>query len=176
MVYACFDDKANSALKKIEGLRSALPKSTQLIVESRKNEITLNEFKNVLESFLNQTKDGERVPVLTNFYLPARNLANFIEDMKVIEQKMNLELDLYGSYSSSTYSLRPKFNPEDEDFNKKIITFLRTGAFIVNRQGGALTGGAPEGRLKAAALDGELGKGEEQMYLEIKGILIVMIF
>ena len=170
VVYACFDDKANSALKKIEGLRSALPKSTQLIVESRKNEITLNEFKNVLESFLNQTKDGERVPVLTNFYLPARNLANFIEDMKVIEQKMNLELDLYGSYSSSTYSLRPKFNPEDEDFNKKIITFLRTGAFIVNRQGGALTGGAPEGRLKAAALDGELGKGEEQMYLEIKGI------
>ena len=170
VVFACFDEKVKAVLRKVESLTSALPKTARLIIESRKNENTINEFENALGSFLNQNRGGERVPILTNFYLPARNLANFIEDMKVVEQKMNLKLEIYGSYASSTYSLRPEFNPEDEDFNKKIVAFLRTGAFIIERQGGALTGGAPEGRLKAVAIDGEMKKAEEQLYLEIKGV------
>lgn len=170
VVFAKFDQKNNSCLKKIASIKKVLPKTTQLIIESSKTVPALNEFENSLISFLNQAKTGERVPIVTDFYLPARNLGNFLGDLKILGKSLKLDLAIYGSYSASNYNLRPKFNLEDEDFNKKVLAFLRAGAFIIKRQGGSLTGGTPEGRIKAIVTNTEMSESERNLYLEIKHI------
>ena len=115
-------------------------------------------------------KTGERVPILTGFYLPYENLANFLKDLTVLENKLDLKLELYGSLATSMYNLRPKFNLEDKDFNKKATMFLRAGAFIINRQGGELAGGASEGRLKAVVTNTMFLEPEKNLYTELKEI------
>ncbi|MBQ3413492.1 FAD-binding oxidoreductase [Candidatus Saccharibacteria bacterium] len=170
VVFARFDDRSKACLKKIAGVKKVLPKSTQLIIESPKTEHALNEFENSLISFLNHTHSGERVPLLTDFYLPARNLESFMNDMRILEKSLKLDLALFGSYSTSNYSLRPKFNLTDKDFNKKAVAFLRSGAYVINRQGGSLTGGSPEGRVKAIVTNAEMLESERNLYLAIKAI------
>jgi len=130
----------------------------------------LNEFENALAAYLNSAKSSERVPILTDFYLPARNVSGFLKDLKVLEQKLDLDLALFGSYATSIYSLRPKFNLEDKDFNKKAATFLRAGAYIIDRQDGKLAGGTPEGRLKAVVTNTNMKDAEQILYSEVKRI------
>ena len=130
----------------------------------------LNEFENSLAVYLNASKNSERVPVLTDFYLPAHNLDSFLKDLKVLEQKLDLDLALYGSYATSTYSLRPKFHLDDKDYAKKVATFLRAGAYVIDRQDGKLAGGTPEGRLKAVVTNTEMKDAEQDLYTKIKEI------
>ena len=110
------------------------------------------------------------MPILTDFYLSARNIGGFLKDLKVLEQKLDLDLALFGSYATSTYSLRPKFNLEDENSNKKVATFLRAGAYIIDRQDGKLAGGSPEGRLKAVVTNAEMKDAEQDLYTKIKKV------
>ncbi|MBR0431128.1 FAD-binding oxidoreductase [Candidatus Saccharibacteria bacterium] len=169
-VLASFDEKGNGYLKKIMSLREEFPRNAKFIFESDENRLLLNEFENSLANYLNYVKNGERVPILTDFYLPAWNLNNFLQDLEILKKKLDLELELFGSYSSSIYSLRPKFDLEEAEINKKIMTFLRAGAFIIERQGGELTGGTPEGRLKAVVSNIKMSEPEKNLYLEIKKI------
>ncbi len=170
VVFAKFDDKSNSCIRKISSIRSVLPKNTQLIIDSPKTEASINEFENSLASFIGQVHSGERVPLLTDFYLPAQNLKNFLVDMELLEQNLKLDLALYGSYSASNYSLRPKFKLEDPDFNKKALAFLRIGNYIIERQGGSLAGGTPEGCVKALVTNDSLSENEKKMYLMVKQV------
>ncbi|MBR3323995.1 FAD-binding oxidoreductase [Candidatus Saccharibacteria bacterium] len=170
VVFAKFDDKSKSCIRKIIGIKKVLPKSSQLIAESPKNEAKLDEFENSLLSFLNSTRAGERVPLVTDFYLPAENLAKFLEDLKVLEKSLRLDLALYGSYSASNYSLRPRFKVEDRDFKQKAVAFLRAGSYIINHEGGSITGGLPEGRVKALVTNGAMDKTEKELYATVKQI------
>ena len=90
--------------------------------------------------------------------------------MEVLGKKLDLELSIFGSYANSIYSLRPKFKLDDPDYNKKLTTFLRAGAYIINRQEGILTGGRPEGRLKAIVTNSELLDSKKKLYEGIKEI------
>ena len=49
-----------------------------------------------------------------------------------------------------------------------MATFLRAGAYVINRQNGSLTGGTPEGRLKAVVTNTEMLEPTKNLYLEIK--------
>lgn len=170
VIFASFDEKTNICLRKIIGMQDDFPRTTKFIFEAPENYAILNEFENALPVYLNSVKNGERVPVLTNFFLPARNICSFLKDLKVLEQRLGLDLALFGSYATSTYSLRPKFNLEDDDFNKKVATFLRAGAYIINRQDGKLAGGTPEGRLKAVVTNVEMKDAERDLYTKVKNI------
>jgi len=81
-----------------------------------------------------------------------------------------MELALFGSYSAANYNLRPKFSVSDRDFGKQALTFLRTGAFVVSRQGGAITGGSPEGRVKAIVSNSAMTDEEKKLYSDIKNL------
>ena len=140
------------------------------MLDTPENQLALGEFDNSMASYLSRSKKGERIPVLTDFYLPAINLGNFIKDLRVLGEKLELELDLYGSYSTGIYNLRPRFDPGMEGFNKKVATFLRAGAYIIDRQGGTLTGGTPEGRLKAVVTNDMMLDVAKETYSEIKKI------
>ena len=168
VVFAAFDDKPNSCFKKINSIRKVLPRSTQIITEAKGTKIILDEFENSLANFLNNIRNGERVPLTTDFSLPSDNLASFLNDIKVLEEKFDMNLWLYGSYSGSNYNLRPKFNLTNPTFNRKATTYLKAAAFIIERQGGSLTGGSPEGRVKAIVTNNSLSEKERFLYTEIK--------
>ena len=170
VVYASFSERAGSKLKRILALKEKLPRSTKFVFEKPENRTTLNEFENSLANYLSYVKNGERVPILTDFYLPEENIEDFLKDLEVLGEKLKLDLALYGSLATSIYSLRPKFNLEAEDYNKQATTFLRAGAYIINRQGGELAGGTPEGRLKAVVINDEMPEAEKKLYTDIKQI------
>ena len=170
VVYASFSERAGSRLKKIMTMKDKLPRSTKFIFEKPENRTVLNEFENSLVNYLGYVKNGERVPILTDFYLPPENIVAFLKDLEILQEKLKLDLALYGSYATSIYSLRPKFDLEAEGYSRQATTFLRAGAYIINRQGGKLTGGTPEGRLKAVVTNDEISEPEKKMYDEIKQI------
>lgn len=170
VVFAKFDHKINSCAKKLNDIKKVLPRGSQIIIESEKNKEQLDEFENSLSSFLNQVRVGERVPLAIDFYLPPDNLVKFLDDLTVVEKSLKMDLKLFGSYSSSNYNIRPKFKIDDEDFAKKALAFLRACTFIINRQGGSLTGGLPEGRVKSITTNSSMPEKEKELYLEIKQI------
>lgn len=169
VVMAKFDQN-KKALKKIASLVGVLPNSSQIIIESDKTRAALDEFSNSLLSFLNQIRVGERVPIATDFYIPPENLTNFLNDLVVMEKSLDMELALFGSYATGNYSLRPKFDVEAEDFSKKAVAFLRASNFVIQRQGGSITGGSPEGRIKAIVTNDGMPEFEKNLYLDIKNL------
>lgn len=169
-VLASFDERANGALKKINAMRKNFPRNAKFIIESANSTYTIDELENALTNYLGNIKSGERVPILTDFYLPEWNISNFLNDLEVLHKKLDLDLELYGSYSSSIYNLRPKFDLDEEGFNKKATTFLKAGAYIIERQSGELAGGTPEGRLKAVVTNVSMQEPERIMYTELKKI------
>ena len=170
VVFARFDNNYKSKLRKIASVKKVLPRTSQLIIESPKTTAVLDEFCNSLVSFLNYAKSGERLPLLSDYYLPPQSLSRFMDDLAVLERNLGLELSVFGSYSASNYSIRPKFNLGEEGFTKEAVAFLRAGAYIINRQGGTLAGGSPEGRVKAIVTNRELSEAETNLYLAIKQI------
>ena len=170
VVFTSFSEKINNKLRKLVLIKEKMPRNTKFISESPENRTTLNEFENSLANYLSYVKNGERVPILTDFYLPAYNIEGFLKDLAVLAEKLELDLSLYGSYAASTYSLRPKFDLEAEDYRKRATTFLRAGAYVIGRQGGKLAGGTPEGRLKAVVTKDEMPEARKELYNEIKQI------
>lgn len=170
VVFAKFDDHSKSCLRKIQSIRKVLPKSTQLVIESPEAEAKLDEFENSLISFLNSARSGERVPILTDFYMPSGSLGRFIMDLDLLAKSLKLDLAIYGSYSASNYSLRPKFKVGEKDFSKKAVAFLRAGTYVINREGGSVTGGTPEGRVKALVTNDAMLESETALYRTIKQI------
>lgn len=170
VILAEFDHKYKSAFRKIASVRNVLPKSTRLLIEYNENDPDLNELDNSLVSFANQTQSTKRLPLLVDFFIPPTNLVGFIEDLKILEKSLGMELALYGSYTTNNYSLRPKFNIEDPDFNKKAISFIRAGAYVIKRRNGELAGGAPEGRVKALITNDEMMADQMALYVGIKNI------
>ena len=170
VVLAKFDHRINYCLKKINGMKKTLPRTTQLVVESPDNQSKLDEFENSLTSFLNQVRTGERIPMAIDFYLPPENILKFLDDLTIVEKSLKMELKLFGSYTTSNYNLRPKFNLEDEEFAKKALAFIRACNFIIERQGGSITGGSPEGRVKAIVTNPSMPEKEKALYAEIKDL------
>ncbi len=170
VVFTSFDEKGNVAIKKITAMKEKLPRNTKFIFESAENRTTLGEFENSLVNYLNHVKNAERVPILTDFYLPLYNIQNFLKDLRILEEKLELDLELFGNLETEIFSLRPKFNLEDDEFNKKATTFLRAGAYIISRHGGELAGGTPEGRLKAVVTNIEMPEDERKVYEDLKKI------
>ena len=170
VVSASFDQNNKKCLKKLASMEKFLPRGSQLIIESDKTRKSLNEFDNSLASFLNQIRVGERVPIVTDFYIPPENLVSFINDLTVMEKSLGLELALFGSYLNNNYSLRPKFDLETADFTKKAVAFLRASNFVIQRQGGSIAGGKPEGRIKAMVTNDAMPEFEKNLYTDIKNI------
>lgn len=170
VVFANFDERPSLTIKRLKSMQDKFPRTAKFIYESLNDRPTLNEFENSLGNYLSYVKDGERVPILTNFYLPKENLKNFLDDLKVLEEKLDLKMEIFGSLDTSIYSLRPKFDLEAEDYNKKATMFLRAGAYIIDRQSGTLAGGTPEGRMKAVVTNTTMLKPEINVYTKIKDI------
>lgn len=167
-VYVSFDEKPAKANKLLRRCLNSLPKTANVILDTPENARTLSEFENTLTSFLNLTPNGKRYPILSNFFIPSKNLAPFYNDICLLEKKLKTKLQLFGSFSSSNYSLRPKFPLSDPNLKKHFFTLLKAGNFIIERRGGSLTGGSPEGRVKAIVTNDSLSPEEKKLYQTVK--------
>ena len=105
---------------------------------------------------------------MTDFTIPAKKLGDFVQDIKVLEQSLKMELAIYGSYMTGCYNLRPKFDTLEKDFSKKSVAFMRASGFIIKRQGGKFAGGIPEGRVKALVTNDDLSTEEMALYAGVK--------
>lgn len=170
VVYLSFDEHQSFMMRKVLAKKNSFARTTKFITESPENKYLISEVEHALPSYLNQLRNSERVPVLTDFYLPGGNLVSFIKDLEVLEKKLGLEMSIFGSYNNSIYSLRPKFKLDDPEYNKKFATFLRAGAYVINRQEGILVGGSPEGRVKAIVTNAEMLDSKKKFYSKIKKI------
>ena len=170
VVMVHFGKKARFAMKKIAEIKKTLPRSSRVLIEDEKNKFSFDELENSLTSFLHHNKGKERIPLLTDFYVPPDNLNGLISDFGVLGERLKIDLAFYGSYIDSNYNLRPEFNLADENFGKKVTAFLRAGSYIVKRQNGFVAGGNPEGRIKAIVTNSELTEAEKNLYTTIKNI------
>ncbi len=170
VVYASFDDKSIRANKKIRECISNVPTTSSYIVENEETAPVINEFLNSIESYLNMPTAGDRIPLLSNFYIPNNNFVKFLKDLSILEQKIRLDMPIFGSFSTSNYHVRPRFKMDSDNCEKRVEAFLKAGNLIITRNEGSLTGGSPEGRIKALISNKLMSAEQKSLYKEIKHI------
>lgn len=170
VVLAKFDGKSNAKVRKIEKYGKKMTRSVNVIIENNKTISALNDLESSLVSFTNLTKIDGATPLMVGFSVPGGSIPGLVNDLKVLETSLKLDLALYGSYSASNYNLSPKLNVKSDDFRKQATNFLRTSAYVIKRQGGAIVRGTPEGRVKAIAADSTMTDAEKALYITIKNI------
>lgn len=165
---AGFDDRRFRAARKIQHCKNVLPPGIFSIEETTNNASHFQEFDSAMLSFLNDCGGGERLAVADDVYIPRYRLADFIAGLKQIEEILSLDLSIFGSYSTSNYNVRPEIDYANFEGRRKVVNFLRQYSQLVTECEGSLTGGSPEGRIKALPTSQSLTPAERELYLDIK--------
>ena len=168
LVYASFSDNGRLSQKKVEKCLEFLPKSAHAVTENPKNPANFRDIFNALASYLNDDTDGERAPIISNIYVPADELQNFVYDLHYLEEKFKTPLPLYGSYATSIYSVRPDIKISTDRGRRFVVEFLRDFNTLLKMHYGSLAGGSPEGRLKALITNRDLDPAEKKFFKSIK--------
>lgn len=163
-----FAGSKHRVAKRLQYCLEALPAGAFAVPELPENSLAFQELESAVISFLNNDDAGERQAIADDVYIPKHRFADYIAGLKVIEETLNLTLPVYGSYLTSNYHVRPRIDYTSVDGRKLAITFLRQYSRLVNDCDGSLTGGSPEGRLKAIAAAQSFTPEERTLYLEIK--------
>ncbi len=85
----------------------------------------------------------------------------------MIEQTLDLELPIFGSFATSNYHVRPEIDCTTMAGRKQVVAFLRQYGRLVQSVGGSITGGSPEGRVKALVVP-KSSVPEQELYSAIK--------
>lgn len=163
-----FNNRPRRAQKKLQLCLQSLPAGTFATIEDRSNSLDFQEFTSALISFLNNDLNGERAAIADDVYIPKYKLEDYIKGLKLLEGALDTELLIHGSYLTSNYSVRPLIDYSAIDGRKKAINFLRQYSRLVADCEGSVTGGSPEGRVKALAPTQVFSPEEYRLYSEIK--------
>lgn len=156
------------AARKIRYCLETLPPGAFAVPETPENSNAFQEFASALASFLNNDDAGERQAIADDVYIPKHNFMDYVAGLKTIEQTLELDLPVFGSYLTSNYHVRPRIDYTSIDGRKLAMAFLRQYSNLIRDCGGSLTGGTPEGRLKAIATAQSFSSEERELYLGIK--------
>ena len=167
LVYLTFCDKYRINRRKVERCLEYLPKSARYATESDKD-VNFSSIFNILSSYLNGDANNERTPFVSDFYVPADELVNFVSDLHYLEEKYKIPLSIYGSYGTSIYSIRPNVQISSESGRRFIVDFLTDFNKLLKMHYGYLCGGSPEGRIKALLTNRELNVAEKKLYHALK--------
>ena len=169
-VLAGFDDKPRKVNKKFKKCLSLLPQNAAAVFETDDNTTDFQRFYSAITSFLNNDIRGERVAVTDDFYVPSDHLANFLTDLRELEKTYDQILPIYGSFSTSNYAIRPDIQLNTVEGRQMVLSFVKDLGALLEEHGGSLTGGAPEGRIKAMVTNEHLTEEEKELYQKIKDI------
>lgn len=158
--------RSNSRLKEcIE----ALPENTLFVREDEGNHDDFCELINLLSAYLNQGDDsGQHLPVMDEVFVPKSAFSEFLLGLANLEQSTGLSLPVFGSFITSSYTVRPALDYASLDDRKRLVRFMKLYNDLINSLGGSICGNGPEGRIKALFTTKNLGVGEKQLYTAIK--------
>lgn len=168
LILVDFNYRRHKTTRKITACLDRLPTGALAIVEDASNTADFQELSSALMSFLNDSPNGERTPIADDVYIPSYKLLEYLEGLRNIEQTLDLELPVYGSYMTSNYHVRPDIDNTSIEGRKQIISFLRQYSRLISDCEGSLTGGSPEGRIKAISTAQTFSPDERELYLDIK--------
>lgn len=170
MVWAAFDDKPRKTNKKLQKCLKLLPDNSAAVLETDDNTTDFQKLNSAIVSYLNDNVRGERTAFVDDFYVPTDHLANFLTDLRDLEKTEGQELPVFGSYSTSNYNIRPDIQLNSVSGRQFIVKFLKEFNALLEDHGGSITGGAPEGRVKASVTNPSLTDQEVELYDKIKTI------
>lgn len=170
-VLISFDDFSLATRAKLKKcMEAAKPLAASVLVENEENSADFIELDSVVNAYLNDGVDGERVALMDNVRVPAENLPDFLSDLKKLEKKFERDLPIYGSYGTSSYSVRPKFQLDTLEDRQKVMNFLKTYSDLVVKHDGEVAGSGSEGRTKAIVTTPKLRREEKALYEAVKKI------
>ena len=168
-----FDFYKWKTMRRMQQCLELLPPDAFIVQETDDNSAEFREFRNALLSFLNAESDfstGARIAVLDDVYIPSYKLIEFVQNLRLLEETLDLSLPLFGSLITSNYSVRPIIDLTALEGRQLLLKFLQQYSRLVVQHGGSLTGGSPEGRIKFISGVSALSEAEEQLYRELKAI------
>lgn len=154
--------------RKLQHCREVLPAGTFAITETSENATEFQDLERTLLNYLNDDTDGQHLPILDDVYIPGYKLSNFLAGLKTLEATLGVELPLYGSFMTANYQVRPEVDCTSLDGRRLLLTFLQQYSALVEEQEGSITGGSPEGRVKAMVAASQMSSSERELYQEIK--------
>ncbi len=154
--------------QRIKRCLEALPPGTFYIQETRENMDAFQCVDNALLTYLNHDKGGERTPILDDIFVPSMHFSAFLDGLKILEDKLGLELPLFGSFATSNYYVRPNLDCRQAADRKKMLEFIQLYTQLIESCHGSITGNGPEGRVKALMTANTLSADEKQLYISIK--------
>jgi len=163
-----FNERHSRAGRKIKRCIDLLPVGTYVVEENDQNSENFDELNSVLTCYLNDDGDGERLPIADDVYIPSYKFEDYINKLKMLEETLELQLPIYGSFATSNYTVRPEIDYTAVDGRRKAIQFLQQYGQLVRDCNGSLTGGSPEGRTKALPLNEIYSESERDLYTAIK--------
>lgn len=170
LVLTSFNDQSRIARRKVQACKNFLPKSAYAVTETLKNSLDFSDFEPSLLSFLNNAAHGERVNVTNDFYVPISELGSLSQFLKDKEIELGRPLELYGSYLTGVFSVRPDFRLDEVEERRKALMLLRDLNETLTALGGNLAGGYPEGRLKSIIMYPGLDKESTELIKAVKNI------
>ena len=119
---------------------------------------------------MNDDLNSERAVIADDFYVPDEKLPEFLASLKEMEETFGTELAIFGSFSTKNYNIRPEVNLSTVRGRQFIMSFLKDFTGLLSVYDGSITGGSPEGRIKAAVTNDELSDAEFELYQKVKEI------
>lgn len=169
LVLLGFDYGRLRSASRLKRCLEALPENTLYVEEDEGNQGDFYQLANLLSAYLNQNDGlGQRLPVMDEVFVPKVAFTDFLLGLATLEQTVGLELPVFGSYATSNYTVRPKFDYTSLDDRKKVVRFMKLYNDLVISCQGSICGNGPEGRTKALFTTNNLGVGEKQLYATIK--------
>jgi FAD/FMN-containing dehydrogenase len=98
-----------------------------------------------------------------------KNLLPYVKGLAALEKKHKTKLPIFGSALTNNYSVRPAVDLGSIAGRQFVLAFMRDYARLVNSLGGSITGGSPEGRVKAMVVSRDPRMSE--LYDELKAAL-----
>ncbi len=166
VIVASFNYSARKNRRIMRDIVAHLPRNSRAIMEDQTNSLDFQALQSMVNSYLNDGIRGERVAIADDARVFAEQLPSFIADVKELGKAMHIDTAIFGSFATSNYSVRPEMVLNTIGGRKTILQFLRKYNELVEKHHGSITGGGPEGSVKA--LVHKLTPTERKLYTAIK--------
>ncbi len=154
--------------RRIKRCLEALPEGTFYVEETPENQSAFQCVDNAILTYLNSDGQGERMPILDDIFIPSMHFSDFWDGLRELEQTLNLDLPVFGSFATSNYYVRPSLDCRSLEDRKKMVEFIRLYTKLIESCQGSLTGNGPEGRVKALLSPKTVNANDRELYLSIK--------
>lgn len=163
-----FSERSFTTGRKIQKVLTMKPKNIVAIPENKKKKIDFDLIDSILNNYFNEGIRGERVSLFEDFYVGKEKIKELTEGLKFLGEKFGVELNLFGSYLTNNYSLRPDLKIQSQTAQLKMLRLYKEFADLIYNLGGSLVGARAEGRTKGALVAAKMNAEEKELYKNIK--------